>query len=467
MGPAGWTVRTRLSLVASISVALGLLVAAGAAYVVTYQALYRQVDESLHDAPRRVPGPGAVIGLESLCDAEATESAPSPGLFVVTILTASGRVCASDPDSMLEFTDADMKAATTGEGVGLRDGHLRDGRPVRMTVIPVEGGGAVIFARDTSSIESVLATLRWSLLAVVLVCVSLSLLFARWAARAGLKPVTQFARVAEEIAETGSVQQHASQPPTVLVAARPNDELGRLSHAFNAMTSALAEAQEQQRRLVADAGHELRTPLASLRANIGLLQRSRRLRRPLPPEDEDRLLDDLGNQAVELSVLLDDIDQLAAEPADEASHGAVRFDDAVEAALERARPRSASHVFDVTLEPWMVIGDEAAIERAVINLLDNAIKFSPPGSRIEVSLAAGTLTVADEGIGVPAEDQERVFERFWRAPQSRSMPGSGLGLSIVADVAASHGGDARVGSSTSGRGATIQLHLPGEPVHAD
>lgn len=459
-----WSVRARLSAVATSAAAIGLTVAAVAAYVVTYQVLYGQIDESLREVPlsrqETPPGPEA----DELCSIVSSSRAPSPGLFSVSLITENGEVCASDEEPRIALVAADRDAAGEASvGARIRDGELEDGTPVRIVAVPVENEGAVVvYARDTSSIESVLTTLRWSLVGVILGGVIFSLLLSRWAARASLTPITRFAELAEDIAATGAVdpapERRASRPRTGTPGA--GDELGRLARAFDAMTSALAEAQRQQRRLVADAGHELRTPLASLRANIALLRRSRLLRRSLPDDEEGRLLSDLGAQVVELSALVDDLSELASADAGPRPMEPVRLDLAIEAALERARPRAERHVFDVQLQPWIVVGDEPSLERAAVNLLDNAIKFSPPGSRVEVDLVDGNLTVADQGVGLSTDDEGRVFERFWRSPRARALPGSGLGLSIVADVARLHGGWATLHRRPGG-GAIARMHLPG------
>ena len=160
------------------------------------------------------------------------------------------------------------------------------------------------------------------------------------------------------------------------------------------MTRVLADAQLRQRRLVADAGHELRTPLASLGNNISLLRRSRSLRKPLAADEEGRLLADLSSQVAELTRLVDDLSALAESDPGRQPFATVRFDECVERAVRRGRSRSLDHQIRVDLEPWTVQGDATALERAVVNLLDNALKFSPAGTEVEVSLSEGSLVVA-------------------------------------------------------------------------
>ena len=237
------------------------------------------------------------------------------------------------------------------------------------------------------------------------------------------------------------------------------DELDRLAHAFTTMTAAIAEAESQQRRLVADAGHELRTPLSSLRSNVDLLRRSRAQGRPLDPADEDGLLDDLAQQTHELSALVDDLSALSVPPAAGAQLTAVRLDQVVERALARVRTRARDRDFDVHLSPVVVSANDNDVERAVVNLLDNAIKFSPSSSPVSVTCDAGLVTVSDRGGGLSEKEIQHAFERFWRSSRARALPGSGLGLSIVKDVAERHGGWAGLRPRRDG-GTHASLYLP-------
>jgi two-component system sensor histidine kinase MprB len=209
--------------------------------------------------------------------------------------------------------------------------------------------------------------------------------------------------------------------------------------------------------LIADAGHELRTPLTSLRTNIELLLRSEEADRPLPSADRKELLHSLTDQLHELSQLTNELSLLSHdEPATE--RVVVRLDDVVRRAVHRAS-RRGGHTITTHLDSSQVRGNPGALERAVLNLLDNAIKFSPPRSTVEVSLRDGWLHVADEGPGIPEAERPQVFQRFWRAPAARALPGSGLGLAIVADVVADHGGRVSLGPSATG-GAVVSIYLP-------
>jgi len=244
-----------------------------------------------------------------------------------------------------------------------------------------------------------------------------------------------------------------------VLAGHHGDEVARLTDAFNSMVTALALARARQAQLIADAGHELRTPLTSLRTNIDLLVRSERTGRALPPEQHDALLSSVTAQLGEMSELVGKLVLLSHED-HPAEHSLFRLDTVLGISVERVRRRAGGRRIVVESEPWELVGDAGSLERALVNVLDNAVKFSPPDSTITVSLSGGVVTVADEGPGVPAADRDKVFDRFWRGDEARGTPGSGLGMAIVADAAATHGGGAHLGEAVGG-GALVVLTLPG------
>jgi two-component system sensor histidine kinase MprB len=197
----------------------------------------------------------------------------------------------------------------------------------------------------------------------------------------------------------------------------------------------------------------------SAASNIDLLARSERTGRALPAGQHTKILEQLQTQAhefsdlvTELVVLARDERELRREPVDLAA--------VIDRAARRAATRASDHTFDVQHESWSVTGDAGALERTVLNLLDNAVKFSPADSTITVRSQPGWITVTDEGPGLPETHRQQVFERFWRAPGARALPGSGLGLAIVADTVAAHGGTVRFVPSPDGRGATVRIELP-------
>jgi two-component system sensor histidine kinase MprB len=228
------------------------------------------------------------------------------------------------------------------------------------------------------------------------------------------------------------------------------------------MTAALASSRDRQQQLIADAGHELRTPLTSLRTNIELLQRSEATGRALAPEVRTELMSSVRAQVTELASLIGDLQELS-RPDAARTVQVVALHEVAGTALARARLRGPDLRITADISPWYVRGEAAALERAIVNLLDNAVKFSPSGGEVTVALRDGVLTVRDHGPGIPAEDLPHVFERFWRSPSARSLPGSGLGLSIVARTAEQSGGEVSLAPAPGG-GALATLRLPGAPV---
>jgi two-component system, OmpR family, sensor histidine kinase MprB len=276
-------------------------------------------------------------------------------------------------------------------------------------------------------------------------------------ARTGLRPVERLTSATEHVARTGDLRP---------IPVSGDDELARLTHSFNTMLGAVSEAQERQRQLVADAGHELRTPLTSLRTNLELLlSASRSGARNLSEKDRAEIETDIKAQLDELTQLIGDLVELARQESQGGAYERVEMVEVVERALDRARRRAGEIEFSVSLQPWVLTGDPGALERAVLNLLDNAVKFSPSGSVVKVRmrpLGDGTavIEVADAGPGIADADLPRVFDRFYRSSEARTLPGSGLGLSIVKQAVERNGGTVYAGRAPEG-GALMTIRLPG------
>jgi two-component system sensor histidine kinase MprB len=222
------------------------------------------------------------------------------------------------------------------------------------------------------------------------------------------------------------------------------------------MLEALEHSQRAQRRLVADASHELRTPLTSLRTNLEVLAADGR---GLDARDRERLRADVTGQLGELIALVSDLVDLAREEEPALEREELRLDELVAGAVARAARHAPDARFACELDPTLVVGVPARLDRAVANLLDNAAKWSPPGAAIDVSLRGGELSVRDRGPGIAAEDLPFVFDRFYRAPGARGRPGSGLGLAIVRQVAEAHGGEVEARGAPGG-GALLAMRLP-------
>ncbi len=265
---------------------------------------------------------------------------------------------------------------------------------------------------------------------------------------ATLAPVRRLTAAAERIAKTGE--------PSERVPEGGSGELARLGASFNTMLGALEESLETQRRFVADASHELRTPLTSLQTNIDVLRGDLEL----APEQRRRLLEDLQREAQEMRSLIAGLLELARGGA-QLEKEPFRLDELVEDSLERARTRFPAVSWEADrLEPTAVDGYRERMERAVWNLLENAGKWSGEGGSVEVSLTAGELQVRDHGPGFADEDRPLVFDRFYRSAAARAMPGAGLGLAIVREVAEAHGGTVEA-ENAEGGGALVRISLNG------
>ncbi|HEY1457346.1 MAG TPA: HAMP domain-containing sensor histidine kinase, partial [Solirubrobacteraceae bacterium] len=253
------------------------------------------------------------------------------------------------------------------------------------------------------------------------------------------------------------------------IAPASEDEIGRLAVSFNAMMDALERSMSAldasvhaQRQLVADASHELRTPVTSLRTNIEILQQTD----DMDPAERRRMLADVVGQIEELTLLMNDLIDLARGDQPHSQTEDVRLDLLISEAIDRTRRHAPDSVFHIDLQPMVIPGLPARLDRAINNLLDNAVKYSDPGAPVHVSLHDGQVVVRDHGSGIRAEDLPHVFDRFYRGAEARGRPGSGLGLAIVRQVAEQHGGTVSAESPADG-GTLICMRFPAAEAQPD
>ncbi len=337
--------------------------------------------------------------------------------------------------------------ATSGGDAQFSDVSVQ-GTDLRVLTQPLASGGAIQVARSLEDTNHTLNTLIIILAAVSAGGIALAAGLGPVVARTALAPAGEVSDAAEEVARTHDL--------THRIEVRGDDELGRLAASFNEMLAALERSESAQRRLVADASHELRTPLATLRTNIETLGRTENL----DPAERKRLVADLTQELEEMTELVGDVVELARAPGQDAiARQDVALDELTRDAIERAQRRARDMKFAEDLHPTLVHADAQRLGRAISNMLDNACKWSPPGGEIEVKVADGRVTVRDHGPGFPADDLDKVFDRFWRADDARGKPGSGLGLAIVQRVADEHDGTARASNAEDG-GAVVSLELP-------
>ena len=366
-------------------------------------------------------------------------------LEVFQVLDAAGQIIIQTNGVTLPVNAAEKAVASTGQGEVLRTVTGSDKREFRVRT-QSRRIGAFQFGRDLSEMNRVLHDLRSRILLVGGVAVVLAA-FAGWFAARGLtKSLSALTEAASEVSSTGRLD--------IDVAAGGRDEVGRLGMAFSTMLNALNRSREDQRRLVQDAGHELRTPLTSLRTNVDVLRRHG----DLPAEMRAKVLDDLDIEVAELSSLVEEVVAVGSGRSPDEPSIEVRIADVVESAAGRVGRRTGRTI-DITADNSVVLAQRSSLDRAITNLLDNAAKFDNSAAPIEISVANGRVAVRDHGPGIAPEDLDLVFDRFYRAVAARSQPGSGLGLSIVAEVAAAHGGTTFAANHPE-RGAIVGFELP-------
>ncbi len=464
-------IRSRLALLVAAAVAFAVAAVSVACWFFVQGKLYDAVDTRLASYGRVTAG--TATDLAANCAQAPNDSAGDVqrSYLYVQLVTSQGKYCV-EPRSpgVIKVKDLDKKVAAAPY-LRERTFHTTtdtEGNDVRVMLVAVPTGPgpnadaypgiAFMLGLSLKDTENTLSDLALLLLLVGGIGVVGAGAAGLAVARAGLRPVDKLTEAVEHVARTEDLTIR------IPVADDSEDEIARLSRSFNSMTSALASSRDLQQQLIADAGHELRTPLTSLRTNIELLSRSEETGRPLPEADRKELLASVKAQMTELASLIGDLQELSRSEGQRGERvQVIAFHDTVDAALRRARLRGPELTITADLDPWYVRAEPAAAERAVVNILDNAIKFSPEGGTVEVWLADGVLTVRDHGPGIPADELPHVFDRFWRSPSARALPGSGLGLSIVARTIQQSGGEVTLAPAEGG-GTVATVRLPGAPT---
>ncbi|MBB5866759.1 two-component system sensor histidine kinase MprB [Allocatelliglobosispora scoriae] len=406
-----------------------------------------QMDDSLVVAAQQAPAVAAAVKDKyNEVNTPPVEFPTVPiGIGSIQMQIVPQPVQAGPSAEFVDITGRDVAVADGTAGPYFRDATYSGvAYRVYTDALPGSHGALVRTAVPADEPVPTLRRLAGLLAGSTVAAVLLAFLVSRLAARRVLRPVRRLTETVELIRTTGDL--------SIPVPADGRDEIGRLGTAFAAMTTALDESVGTQRRLVADASHELRTPLTSLTVNLELLAEN--LADPQAPHLAAAAL----AQAGELRTLINDLVDLARYGQAAFHTEDVRLDLVAERVAARAATRAPHIEVHVSGEPTLVHGDPDALERAVANLVDNAVKWSPPGGRVEITVAGGVLDVADTGPGIPAEDLAFVFDRFYRSPAARAHPGSGLGLAIVRQVAEAHGGTAE--AIPSRQGAVLRLTLP-------
>jgi two-component system sensor histidine kinase MprB len=440
---------SRVTLLTTMAVGLSVTIVALGAFITVRMQLDSSLDDTLVDRANTASGQIAQITDDYTVPAAVLGASDVRIAFVYP----DGRVRFLDQGDVIRLGSAEIAVAAGESDQSLRTIRA-GGVDYRVVAVPSERDGeAVVLAQSLEPQQHLLTklglvTLLFGIAGIVAAGV------AGWGvARNGLRPVRRLTAAAEEIARTERLAP---------IPVEGDDEVARLASAFNQMLASLAASRDRQRRLVADAGHELRTPLTSLRTNIELLSQADDAAAGLPPEARAELLSDVRAQIEELTTLVGDLVELARDEPMPLVLSTVELHEVLDHAVARVRRRAPSLTFRIDAEPWYVEGDTSALERALTNLLDNAAKWSPPSGTVSVSLHGGVTTVDDEGSGISEDDLPHIFDRFYRSSESRAMPGSGLGLSIVAQVAERHAGSVEADRSPTG-GTRMTLRIPGAP----
>ena len=437
------SLRTRVAIAVGAVVFAALAVVAAVIYPAVGANLRRQADESLLQVADQAPTIAAKL---------KQSRAPLGQLvpFGDTELQIVPDVAVGPTNGFVGITDHDVQVANGNDQPYFHD-EAYAGVVYRIYTMQFEGNRGVLVrvAQPVSDAASTETTLGWLLAALIPAGAIGAAVVARLAAGRVLRPVGQLTETVERIRATGDLTAPIETPG--------QDEISRLGQAFAAMTAELAESAGAQRRLVADASHELRTPLTSLITNLELLAE-----RPDDPSASALVAAALA-EAGELRVLINDLVELARDGRASSHIEDVRLDLVAERVAARAASRAPGLRYELDCRPTLVRGDPDALERAIGNLVDNALKWSPPGGRIRISAASGTVEVSDEGPGIPADDLPYIFDRFYRSAKARALPGSGLGLAIVRRVADLHGGTAE--AIPQQQGVTFRIALPEIAIH--
>ncbi len=440
----------RMAALTALSAGISVLIISISAHFVTRWSLYSQLDRELTETAAYMAGSiGTDLENMSGLNAGALKAANT----TLMVERADGQVIRIPGETVqLVPSHAEMAVARTGFGSSARTGETTDGVRYRMVAVPLNISGAnyaLILAKPLAPTEATLNVLTGVLLWVGATGLGISILIGWSAGRSIMAPLRKLTKAVAHVTETDELTP---------IPIHSDDELGNLTRSFNTMLNSLASSRERQRRLIADAGHELRTPLTSMRTNVELMIADEKSNM-LPEGARHEILHDVAAQLGEFTSLVGDLVQLSRDEQVVANPMLLDLAEVVDGAVVRAKRRGPNLTFTVQLHPHYLIGEADTLGRAFTNLLDNAVKFSPPDGKIFVVMDGESVMVADEGPGIAEEDLPKVFDRFYRSDQARNTPGTGLGLSIVAHTIASHGGTVEAGRSDQG-GAKFTVHLP-------
>jgi two-component system sensor histidine kinase MprB len=445
------TLRLRVAIAVGVIVAVAITSAALLSYAGTSSGLRDQVDQFLDARSQRFTQGNLTLDRLNL---SAADNGPPRLRFaefdaVTQILGRDGAVASSlAGEPRLPVNPAEAALAMSG-GRNVRREVTVTNQHYRMLTVALRGGGAAQIARNLGETDTVLEQLRTRLLLIVGLGTALAALLAMVVARRTARPIEQLRDAAARVTASGDLTK------PIDVAGAGGKEVGQLAVAFDLMLAALAQARDQQSRLVADASHELRTPLTALRTNIEFLERATTLNEA----DRQTLLAETRSELEELTDLVTEMVELATDTRTLEPVVDIDLPDLVADIAERFRRRTGRRLAVALGQPGRVRAQRGLIDRAISNLVDNALKFSSQVDEVEITVDGASIEVADRGPGIGPDEREKVFERFYRTDSARTRPGSGLGLSIVAQIAEGHGATVKL-LARPGGGTVARLELP-------
>ena len=438
------TLRNRVSVAAAVMVLIVVAALSGMLYLSYSASLQSRVDQALVDAAQQAAGI-AQRTKQAVADGSQPPDLSTPVMVgSVEIQLLPGPVAAGQPT---QFGPLDSLDVGVAEGGSAYFANARDGGQqfrVYTAAWSDNPGGLVRTSEAGGADDGALRNAALLLAGLTIAAAGITYGAARLTAGRILRPIARLTAAAGHVTQTRDLTARLDFTGT-------NDEVGRLASSFATMLAALHESVTAQRQLAADASHELRTPLTSLTTNLDLLEDGAGLADPQAPA----LVRAAREQAGELDQLITDLLDLARYHESAPHREIVRLDLLTDEAVRRLRKRVPHAAIDTDLHPCLVQVDPAAVDHAISNLVDNAIKWTPPNAAVRVVVENGQVSVADGGPGIPAEDLPHIFERFYRAPAARGMPGAGLGLAIVGGVA--HANKGTVAVQTGPRGSRFTL----------
>ncbi len=430
--------RWQLALTLATLAAGAATTASLAAYQSTSTQLASETDAFLQERL------GEIIEFDSFINGDGPNFGPfgndnSPGFggprfpFVrpdanTTYLNQDGTTRAALATTDIPIAAADRTIAQSATGQETRNVTIDD-RHYRVLTAPLANGdpsaGAVQLSRDTTEANNLLTELRWRLTAITITVIATAAALGWAIARRLAKPLEHLRNAAAAVAETKTFD---SQLPT-----DASGEVGEVTTSFNTMLAELDESRRRQHQLVQDANHELRTPLATLSANLELLDRT-------PPDSPERasILHEARTELSELTNLTEQLTATASIQYNPSARTTTTLEHIANTAIDQFRATSERQVDTDIRDPATITAAPDVLTRAVFNLLTNADKHAPSGTPIQVTIDNATLVVRDHGPGIAADDLPHIFEPFYRAASARTLPGSGLGLALVKQILDDH-----------------------------